>query len=167
MSNSLRPHRFHGILQARILEWVAFPLSRGSSQPRDRTQVAHIAGGFFTSMPPGKPKNTRVGSLSLLQQIFSTPESNWGLLHCRQILYQLSYQSRWMKRVSTKTELELENSTQPFWLVSLWIQDHKWRIHDQDFVLPGSFHFPSSFTLPFCWKSIFCLPLSSNNPLPY
>ena len=39
----------HGILQAGILEWVAFPFSRGSSQPRDRTQVSHIAGGFFTS----------------------------------------------------------------------------------------------------------------------
>ena len=39
----------HGILQARILEWVAFPFSRGSSQPRDCTQVSHIAGGFFTS----------------------------------------------------------------------------------------------------------------------
>ena len=39
----------HGILQARILEWVAFPFSRGSSQPRDQTQVSHIAGGLFTS----------------------------------------------------------------------------------------------------------------------
>ena len=39
----------HGILQARILEWGAFPFSRGSSQPRDRTQVSRIAGGFFTS----------------------------------------------------------------------------------------------------------------------
>ena len=38
-----------GILQARMLEWVAFPFSRGSSQPRDQTQVSHIAGGFFTS----------------------------------------------------------------------------------------------------------------------
>ena len=38
----------HGI-QARILEWVDFSLSRGSSQPRDRTQVSRIAGGFFTS----------------------------------------------------------------------------------------------------------------------
>ena len=36
----------HGILQARILEWVAFPFSRGSSQPRDQTQVSCIAGGF-------------------------------------------------------------------------------------------------------------------------
>ena len=38
----------HGILQARILEWIAFPVSGGSSQPRDGTQVSHIAGGFFT-----------------------------------------------------------------------------------------------------------------------
>ena len=39
----------HGILQAITLEWVAFPFSKGSSQPRDQTQVSHIAGGFFTS----------------------------------------------------------------------------------------------------------------------
>ena len=38
----------HGILQARILEWVAIPFSRGSSQPRDWTQVSCIAGRFFT-----------------------------------------------------------------------------------------------------------------------
>ena len=39
----------HGILQARILEWVAFPFSRGSSQPRDQTQASHIAGRLFVS----------------------------------------------------------------------------------------------------------------------
>ena len=39
----------HGILQGRILEWVAFPFSRGSSQPRGQTQVSHIAGRSFTS----------------------------------------------------------------------------------------------------------------------
>ena len=39
----------HGILQARILKWVAFPFFRGSSQPRDQTQVSHIAGRFFSS----------------------------------------------------------------------------------------------------------------------
>ena len=38
-----------GILQARILEWVAIFFSRGPSQPRDQTQVSHVAGGFFTS----------------------------------------------------------------------------------------------------------------------
>ena len=39
----------HGILQARILEWVAVPFSRGSSQPRDGTQVSRTAGRFFTN----------------------------------------------------------------------------------------------------------------------
>ena len=39
----------HGILQARILEWVALPFSRESSQPRDQTQISRIAGGFFTN----------------------------------------------------------------------------------------------------------------------
>ena len=39
----------YGILQARILEWVDFPFSRGSSQPRDWTQVTHVANGFFTN----------------------------------------------------------------------------------------------------------------------
>ena len=42
-------YTIHEILQARILEWVAFSFSRGSFQPRDSTQVSHIAGGFFTS----------------------------------------------------------------------------------------------------------------------
>ena len=43
------------------------------------------------SEPPGKPKDTEMGSLSLLQGTFQTQESNPGFLHCRQILYQLSY----------------------------------------------------------------------------
>ena len=49
--------------------------------------------------PPGKPENTGVGSLSLLQWIFLTQESNQGLLHCRRILYQLSYQEPLVKIV--------------------------------------------------------------------
>ena len=47
--SNLMPGMSMGILQARILECVAMPSSRGSSQPRDRTQVSCIAGGFFTS----------------------------------------------------------------------------------------------------------------------
>ena len=42
-------YRVHGILQAGILEWVAFPFFRGSSQPRDGTQVSRIASRLFTS----------------------------------------------------------------------------------------------------------------------
>ena len=45
----------HGILQARILEWVAILFSRGSSPARDQTQVSCIAGRFLMSEPPGKP----------------------------------------------------------------------------------------------------------------
>ena len=45
----------HGILQERILEWVTMPSSRGSSPPRDQTRIFCIAGGFFTTEPPGKP----------------------------------------------------------------------------------------------------------------
>ena len=82
----------HGILQARILEWVAFPFSMGSSQPRDWTQISHIAENSLPAEPQGKPKNIGVGSLSLLQRIFPTQELNRGLLHCRWILYQLSYE---------------------------------------------------------------------------
>ena len=79
-----------GILQARILEWIVLSSSRGSSKPRDWTQVSRIAGRLFTAWAPGKPKNTGVGSLSLLQGIFPTQELNQGLLHYRWILYQLS-----------------------------------------------------------------------------
>ena len=45
---SLPGSSVHGVLQARILEWVAIPFSRGSSQAKDQTQVTHIAGGLFT-----------------------------------------------------------------------------------------------------------------------
>ena len=73
-----------GILQARILK---LPFSRGSSQPRSPAlQVDSLL-----SELPRKPKNTGMGSLSLLQRNFVTQELNWGLLHYRWILYQLSY----------------------------------------------------------------------------
>ena len=52
MSDSLQPHGLytvHEILQVKILEWVAYPFSRVSSQSRDQPQVSCIAGGFFTS----------------------------------------------------------------------------------------------------------------------
>ena len=83
----------HGILQARILEWVVMPSPRGSSQPMDQTRSPALQADSLPTEPSGKPKNTGVGSLSLLQWVFLTQESNWGLLHCRQILYQLSYQA--------------------------------------------------------------------------
>ena len=93
----------HAILQARILEWVAFPFFRGSFQPRDQNPglphckqilffLFFLQADSLPAEPQGKPKNTGVGNLSLLQQIFPTQESNRGLLHYQQILYNLSYQ---------------------------------------------------------------------------
>ena len=82
----------HGILQARILESVAFPFSRGSSQPRDQTQVSCIAGGFFTSLATREAQEHWSGYPTPSPGIFPTQESNQGHLHCRQTLYQLSYQ---------------------------------------------------------------------------
>ena len=48
MDGSLPGSSVHGISQARVLEWVAIPFSRGSSQPRDCTRVSRTASGFFT-----------------------------------------------------------------------------------------------------------------------
>ena len=92
----LMNYKLRGILQARILEWVAFPFSRGSSQP---PRSPALQADSLPADPQGKPKNTGVASLSLLQQIFLTQESNWGLLYCRWILYQLSYQGQFIKNV--------------------------------------------------------------------
>ena len=52
----------HGILQARILEWVAFPFSSGSSQPRHQTQVSHIAGRFSLPTEPWGTPMTNLDS---------------------------------------------------------------------------------------------------------
>ena len=59
---------------------------------------------------PGK--NTGMGSLSLLQGIFPTQESNWALLHCRQILYQLSYQGRTLEYILSSHYLPCEEPCQ-------------------------------------------------------
>ena len=111
----------HGILQARILEWVAFPFSRGSSQPRDWTQVSWNAGGFFTIWTTRKPKNTGVSSLSLLQWIFPNQESNQGLLQCRQILYHLSHQGssrilEWVAYPFSSGSSQTRNWTRVSWI---------------------------------------------------
>ena len=57
----------HGILQARILEWVAFPFSRGSFQPGDLTQVSLISGGFFTSWATREAHSEVLGLVNKLK----------------------------------------------------------------------------------------------------
>ena len=75
-----------------MLEWVPVPFPRGSSQPRNKPRSPAWQEDSLPAEPQEKPKNTGVDSLSLLQRIFPTQESNQSLLHCRWIHYQLSYE---------------------------------------------------------------------------
>ena len=89
---SLPGSSVHGIFQAKVLEWDAIAFSDGPYSP-------------WNSLS----QNTGVGSLSLLQGIFPTQGSNPGLLHCRQILYQLSHKGtprklEWKKKRKRKLE---------------------------------------------------------------
>ena len=68
----------HGILQVRILEWVAFPLSGDLPKPRIEPRTPALQGDSLPAQPPEKPKNTGMGSLSLLQQIFPIPGIELG-----------------------------------------------------------------------------------------
>ena len=100
-----------GILQARILEWVACPppgnLRKAGIKPRSPTLQADS----LPSQPSGKPQNTGVGSLSLLQESFLTQEWNQGLLCCRQILYPLSYQGSPSFALYTKSQSSLPGAS--------------------------------------------------------
>ena len=69
-----------------------FPSPGNLPSPRVEPRSPALQVDSLPAEPPGKPKNPGVGSLSLLQWIFPTQELNQGLLHCRQILYQQSYQ---------------------------------------------------------------------------
>jgi len=82
----------HGILQAKILEWVAFLSPGDLPNPETEPRSPSLQADSLPVELQRKPKNTGVGSLSLLQWIFRTQELNWGLLHLRLILYQLSYE---------------------------------------------------------------------------
>ena len=104
-----------GILQARILECVAIPFSRDLPNPGIKPKSPPLQADSLPSEPPGKPKpTTDVGSLSLLQGTFPTRDSNQDLLHCRQILYQLSYESaiciqrmRWLDGITDSMDVSL------------------------------------------------------------
>ena len=81
----------HGILQARILEWVASPPPGDLPNPGIEPRYPALQADSVLSEPPGKPMDTGVSSLALLWGSFLTQESNWGRLHCRVTLYQLNY----------------------------------------------------------------------------
>jgi len=95
MSDSLRSHGLYS-------SWYSpgqntgvssqFPPPEDLPNPAIEPMCPTLQVASLSAKPPEKPKNTRVGSLSLLQWIFPTQESNRGLLRCRRILYQLSYE---------------------------------------------------------------------------
>ena len=70
---------------------LPFPSPEDIPNPEIKPRSPALQADSLPSEPLGKPKNTGVRRLSLLQGIFPTQESNLGLLHCRWILYQLSY----------------------------------------------------------------------------
>ena len=77
-------------------DWSGWPFASPGDLPDSGIEPGSPAlqADSLPAEPPRKLKNTGVGTLSLLQGIFPTQESNWGLQHCRQILYQLRYQGK-------------------------------------------------------------------------
>ena len=87
-----RASLFLGVLPARLLSGLPCPPPGDLPNPGIEPRSPALQVDSLLSESPRKPKNTGVDSLSFLQGIFLTQESNQGFLHCRQILYQLSYQ---------------------------------------------------------------------------
>ena len=85
------PYTVHGILQVRTLEWVAFPFSRGSSQPRDQAQVSSIIGGFFTSLAT-KEHVCNAGDLGSIPGSGTSPGERNG--HPFQYFYLVNFVDR-------------------------------------------------------------------------
>ena len=97
---------------------LPFPSPGDLLNPGIKPRSPTLQADSLPSEPPGKPKNTGAGSLSLLQQIFSTQESNRGLLHYRRILYQLSYQgSSQVQKASGQKKEALLLELQYWWWV--------------------------------------------------
>ena len=92
----------HRILQARILEWVAFLFSQGSSQPMDQTQVSLTANGFFTSYPQRSPN-------FLLYYVYHLPSTFSFLLECNHNKGSLSSKLLQQPSIVPDTEQTLKN----------------------------------------------------------
>ena len=95
MSDSLQPHGLYNPWNSPGQKTGVDSLSllQGDlSNPGIKPRPPALQADSLPAEPQGKSKNTGVGSLSLHQQIFLTQELNWGLLHCRWVLYWLSYQ---------------------------------------------------------------------------
>ena len=93
LSDSLPPRGLYSPENSPGQNTVALSLLQGNlPNPGIEPRSPSLQADSLPAEPQGKPKNTGGGSLSFLPGIFPTQESDWGLLHCRQIRYQLSYQ---------------------------------------------------------------------------
>ena len=97
-----------------------FPSPGDLPNPGIESRSSALQADSLPGEPQGKPKNTGVGSLSLLQQIFPTQEMNQGLLHCRRIIYQLSYQGCLKFESESEIPLVVSDSLRPHELYSPW-----------------------------------------------
>ena len=120
-THGLEPSRFlclWGFPKQQCWSGLSFPSPGVLPDPGIKPVSPTLQVDSLPSKPPRKPMNTGRGSLSLLQEIFSTQGSNWGLLHCRQILYQLSYQeSSYILTECTKLwpeRMKKANTSRPF-----------------------------------------------------
>ena len=109
MDRSLPDSSVHGIFQARILEWIAMPSSRGSSQPRDKTCFSYVcismsAGGFFTT------SNTYY-STPVLDLFDSLESSEWASLMAQLVKNLPAMQETWVQFLDWEDPQEKEMST--------------------------------------------------------
>ena len=125
----------HGILQPEYWSGLPFPSPRDLPNPEIEPRSPALWVNSLPTKPQGKPKNSRVGSLSLLQHIFLTQESDWSLLHYRQILYQLIYQEAYsialfrIHFIFTLTSVDMEVHVQRPWWGWCWcsvVSDSLW-----------------------------------------
>ena len=123
--NSLWPHGLYSPEYSRpeYLEWVVFSFLQGILPTQgSNLRSPTLQADSLPVEPQGKPKNTGVGSLSLLQRTFPTQESNWGLLHCRCMSYQGSPYKITLNREGTderdcKLSSAISTSRWPTWVV--------------------------------------------------
>ena len=101
---------------------LPFPPAGDLPNPGIKLRSPSLQADSLPSEPPGKPKNTEVGRLSLLQGNFLIQELNQGLLHCRQILYQLSYQGslKWKWSHSVMSNSLRPHGLYPTRILSPW-----------------------------------------------
>ena len=130
-------HIVHGIRQARILEWVAFPFSRGFSQPRDQTQVSLTAGGFITSWATREAHRHEGWTIKKTEHWKIDAFSLWC---CRRLL-----RVPWTVRTSTQSilreinpEYSLERLMLKLKALTLWPRDAKSWLTGKE--------------KPWCWK---------------